>query len=196
MFNTLGTPTNLAIWDYLNQQKVPQLFVATGASDWGNDIKQHPYTIGWQPDYVTEATVYGDYLKKVKPNAKVAVLYQNDGFGKDLLGGFRRTSQGTNIKIVAKQSYEVTDPTVAPQVGKLAKLGGRHVPRHHDAQARRAGDRAPSPRSAGSRCTSSTTSARTRTSCSSRSGCRTPRASSRHRTSRTRRTRSRPTTRR
>jgi branched-chain amino acid transport system substrate-binding protein len=69
LFNTLGTPNNLAIWDFVNQQKVPQLFVATGASAWGADIKTHPYTIGWQPNYVTEAKVYADYLTKAKPKA-------------------------------------------------------------------------------------------------------------------------------
>src|SRR3954453_12527656 len=123
MFNTLGTPNNLAIWDFLNQQKVPQLYVATGASDWGKDLKAHPYTIGWQPNYVTEAKVYAEYLKKSKPNAKVAVLYQNDGFGKDLLAGFEEGISGTGIKVVKKESYNVTDPTVAPQVGRLAHSG-------------------------------------------------------------------------
>jgi branched-chain amino acid transport system substrate-binding protein len=123
MFNTLGTPNNLAIWDFLNQQKVPQLYVATGASDWGKDIKAHPYTIGWQPNYVTEAKVYADYLKQGRPNAKVAVLYQNDGFGKDLLGGFEDGISGTAIKVVKKETYNVTDPTVAAQVGRLARSG-------------------------------------------------------------------------
>lgn len=123
MFNTLGTPNNLAIWDFLNQQKVPQLFVATGASDWGSDIGKHPYTIGWQPNYVTEAKVYADYLKKEKPNAKVAVLYQNDGFGKDLLGGFEEGIAGSGVKVVDKETYNVTDPTVAAQVGRLARSG-------------------------------------------------------------------------
>jgi branched-chain amino acid transport system substrate-binding protein len=123
MFNTLGTPNNLAIWDFLNQQKVPQLYVATGASDWGKDIKAHPYTIGWQPNYVTEAKVYADYLKKTKPNAKVAVLYQNDGFGKDLLGGFKEGISGSGVKIVKAASYNVTDPTVAPQVDQLSRSG-------------------------------------------------------------------------
>ena len=123
LFNTLGTANNLAIWDYVNQQKVPQLYVATGASEWGKDVAKHPYTIGWQPDYVTEATAYADYVKKNKPNAKVAVLYQNDSFGKDLVGGFTKGIQGSNVKIVARESYEVTDPTVAPQVAKLARSG-------------------------------------------------------------------------
>ena len=123
LFNTLGTPNNLAIWDYVNQQKVPHLFVATGASDWGKDIEAHPYTIGWQPNYVTEAKVYADYLKKEKPNAKVAVLYQNDGFGKDLLGGFEDAIGGSDVKVVGKESYNVTDPTVSAQVGRLARSG-------------------------------------------------------------------------
>jgi branched-chain amino acid transport system substrate-binding protein len=121
LFNTLGTPNNLAIWDYVNQQKVPHLFLATGASDWGKDIEAHPYTIGWQPNYVTEAKVYADYLKKEKPNAKVAVLYQNDGYGKDLLGGFEQAIGGSNIKVVDKEPYNVTDPTVSAPVGRLAR---------------------------------------------------------------------------
>src|SRR3954468_17170826 len=109
LFNTLGTPNNLAIWDYLNEKKVPHLFVATGASNWGADVASHPYTTGWQPDYVSEAKTYADFLKTDKRNAKVAVLYQNDGFGKDLLGGFEKAIVGSNIQVVAKESYEVTD---------------------------------------------------------------------------------------
>ena len=123
VFNSLGTPNNLAIWDYLNQQKVPQLFVATGATEFGQDPKAHPWTIGWQPDYVTEAVAQADYLKKKKPDAKVAILYQNDDFGKGFMGGFEKKIQGSGIKIVARESYEVTDPTTAPQVGKLARSG-------------------------------------------------------------------------
>ena len=120
LFNTLGTANNLASWDYVNQQKVPQVFVATGASDWGKDIAKHPYTIGWQPDYVAESRVYAAYLAREKPNAKVAVLYQNDAFGKDLLNGFKDAIQGSGIKVIAAESYEVTDPSVASQVSKLA----------------------------------------------------------------------------
>jgi len=123
LFNTLGTPNNLAIWDYTNQQKVPQVYVATGASAWGADIKGHPYTIGWQPNYVTEAGIYANYLKENKPKAKVAVLYQNDGFGKDLLGGFEKAIDGSDVKVVAKQSYEVTDPTISSQMRSLASSG-------------------------------------------------------------------------
>ena len=120
LFNTLGTANNAAIWDYVNKQKVPQLYVATGASLWGADVDAHPYTIGWQPDYVTESQVYADYLEKEKPNAKVAVLYQNDAFGEDLLNGFKEAIKGTDIQVVADESYEVTDPTVGSQMSKLA----------------------------------------------------------------------------
>jgi branched-chain amino acid transport system substrate-binding protein len=123
LFNTLGTPNNLAIWDFVNQQKVPHVFVATGASNWGADVDKHPFTIGWQPNYVTEAKVYADFLKKTKPNAKVAALYQNDAYGKDLLGGFEHAVGDSGIKVIAKESYEVTDPTVASQVKKLAGSG-------------------------------------------------------------------------
>lgn len=120
LFNTLGTANNLAIWDYTNQQKVPQVFVATGSSAWGAAVAKHPFTIGWQPDYVSEARVYGTYLKQTKPNAKVAVLYQNDAYGKDLLDGFKAAIQGSGVQVTAAESYEVTDPTIDSQVSKLA----------------------------------------------------------------------------
>jgi branched-chain amino acid transport system substrate-binding protein len=120
LFNTLGTPNNLAMWDYVNEREVPHVYVATGASDWGADIEGHPWTIGWQPNYVTEARVYAEFLKQEKPNAKVAALYQNDDFGKDLLGGFEEAIAGSNIKVVAKKAYEVTAPTVASEVKALA----------------------------------------------------------------------------
>jgi branched-chain amino acid transport system substrate-binding protein len=120
LFNTLGTPNNVAIWDFVNEQEVPHLFVATGASLWGADVEAHPWTTGWQPDYVTESQVYADYLEKEKPQAKVAVLYQNDAFGEDLLNGFKQAIEGTDIEIVAEESYEVTDPTVSSQMAKLA----------------------------------------------------------------------------
>jgi branched-chain amino acid transport system substrate-binding protein len=120
LFNTLGTPNNVAIWDYVNEQEVPHLFVATGASLWGADVDAHPWTTGWQPDYVTESQVYADFLEQEKPRAKVAVLYQNDAFGEDLLNGFKDAIKGTDVEIVAEESYEVTDPTVASQMAKLA----------------------------------------------------------------------------
>lgn len=120
LFQTLGTPSTTATWDYTNQRKVPQIFVATGASQWGTDTA-HPWTIGWQPNYISEARVYAQYLKQDKPQAKVAVLYQNDDFGKDLLGGFKRAIEGTGVKVVAEQSYEVTDPSIDPQMRNLAE---------------------------------------------------------------------------
>jgi branched-chain amino acid transport system substrate-binding protein len=120
LFNTLGTANNVGIWDYANEQEVPHVFVATGASLWGADVAAHPWTTGWQPDYVTESQVYADFLEQEKPNAKVAVLYQNDAFGEDLLNGFKEAAKGTNIKVVAEESYEVTDPTVSSQMSKLA----------------------------------------------------------------------------
>jgi branched-chain amino acid transport system substrate-binding protein len=120
LFNTLGTANNVGIWDYANEQEVPHVFVATGASLWGADVAAHPWTTGWQPDYVTESQVYADFLEQEKPNAKVAVLYQNDAFGEDLLNGFKEATKGTNIKVVAEESYEVTDPTVSSQMSKLA----------------------------------------------------------------------------
>ncbi|GAA1745871.1 ABC transporter substrate-binding protein [Nonomuraea bangladeshensis] len=119
LFQTLGTPSTTATWDYTNQRKVPQVFVATGASKWGTDAA-HPWTIGWQPNYVSEARVYAQYLKAEKASAKIAVLYQNDDFGKDLLGGFKKAIEGTQLTIVAEQSYEVTDPSIDPQMRNLA----------------------------------------------------------------------------
>ena len=123
IFNPLGTANNVAMRDYLNQRKVPQLFVATGATLFGSEQAKYPYTNGWQPTYRTESKVYAQYLKTEKPNAKVAVLYQNDGFGKDLLAGFTDGIKGTGITVVAQEPYEATDPTVAPQVKKLAGSG-------------------------------------------------------------------------
>ncbi|WP_067811974.1 ABC transporter substrate-binding protein [Actinomadura kijaniata] len=119
LFQTLGTPSTTATWDYANQRKVPQIFVATGASKWGSDTR-HPWTIGWQPNYVSEGRVYAQYLKTERPAARVAVLYQNDDFGKDLLNGFRKAVEGTRVSIVKEQSYEVSDPSVEPQMRNLA----------------------------------------------------------------------------
>ncbi|MGP4001042.1 ABC transporter substrate-binding protein [Streptomyces sp. 8N706] len=120
VFQTLGTPSTAAVWDYLNQQKVPQPFVATGASVWGTDTK-HPWTMGWQPNYVSESRVYANHLKESKPKAKVAVLFQNDDFGKDLLGGFKQAIKGSKVKVIAEESYEVTDPSVSAQMSNLAR---------------------------------------------------------------------------
>jgi branched-chain amino acid transport system substrate-binding protein len=121
--NPLGTANNVAMRDYLNGKKVPQLFAASGSSLFGADQAKYPYLSGWQPTYVTEAKVYAQYLKQERPAAKVAVLLQNDAFGKELLGAFTAAVAGSGISVVAQQTYEPTDPTVAPQVKKLAGSG-------------------------------------------------------------------------
>jgi branched-chain amino acid transport system substrate-binding protein len=123
LFNTLGTPPNTAIQGYVNDNKVPNLFVATGADKW-NDPKNHPWTIGWQPSYRIEARIYGRYILEHMPNAKIAVLYQNDDFGKDYLTGLREGLGGkADTMIVATKTYETTDPTVDSQVGSLQGSG-------------------------------------------------------------------------
>ena len=123
VFNTLGTPTNSAIHKYMNQQKVPHLFVATGATKWG-DPKNYPWTMGWQPTYQAEGKIYAQYILKNIPNAKVGILYQNDDYGKDYLKGFEDALGDTAKKIiVSKQSYETTDPTVDSQIVNLKNSG-------------------------------------------------------------------------
>jgi len=119
IFNSLGTEQNLAIRPYLNAAKVPQLFVASGATTWGKDYKQNPWTIGYQPNYRAEGTIYGRFIAKTSPKAKIAVLLQDDAFGKDLLNGLRRGLGSKAKRIVAKQSYDVTDDQVQSQVARL-----------------------------------------------------------------------------
>ncbi|MES4792632.1 MAG: branched-chain amino acid ABC transporter substrate-binding protein, partial [Chloroflexota bacterium] len=124
IFNTLGTPPNTAIWDYLNQQKIPQLFVATGASKWGADPKTHPWTIGWQPDYQSESAIYVEWLNKEKPNAKVAILYQNDDYGKDYVEGFKKALGSKASSVIVKEAtYATTDASVSAQVTQLKESG-------------------------------------------------------------------------
>ena len=119
VFNSLGTEQNQAVRDYLNQSKVPHLFVASGATTFGRDSTKYPWTIGFQPSYQAEGIVYGQYLAKTKKNAKIAVLYQNDDYGKDLLSGLERGIARSSAKIVAKEGYDVTAPDVQSQVAKL-----------------------------------------------------------------------------
>ncbi|UGY19373.1 ABC transporter substrate-binding protein [Bradyrhizobium septentrionale] len=123
IFNSLGTPPNSAIQKYMNQKKVPQLFVATGATKW-NDPKEFPWTMGWQPNYQSESIIYAKYILKNKPDARIAVLYQNDDYGKDYLKGFK---DGLGAKaasmIVAEDSYEVTEPTIDSHIVKLKATG-------------------------------------------------------------------------
>ena len=123
LFQTLGTPPNSAIHKYMNEKKVPQLFVATGATKW-NDPKNFPWTMGYQPNYQTEGRVYASYILKNVPDAKVGILYQNDDYGKDYLKGFEDgLGDAAKKLIVMKQSYEVTDPTIDSQIVNLKNSG-------------------------------------------------------------------------
>ena len=123
VFNSLGTPPNSAIHKYMNSKKVPQLFVATGATKW-NDPKDFPWTMGWQPNYQSETQIYAKYVLKEKPGTKIAVLYQNDDYGKDYLKGLK---DGLGDKaasmIVAEESFETTEPTVDNHIVKLKSTG-------------------------------------------------------------------------
>ena len=122
VFQTLGTPPNTAIQKYLNQQKVPQLFVATGATKW-NDPQNFPWTMGYQPNYQTEGRVYAAYTRKHVKDPKVGILYQNDDYGKDYLKGFEDGLGDAKKQIVLKQTYEVTDPTIDSQIVNLKNSG-------------------------------------------------------------------------
>lgn len=123
IFNSLGTAHNSAIQGYLNDNKVPQLFVATGADKWA-DPEKHPWTMGWQPSYRIESKIYGQYLLAEKPDAKLCVLYQNDDFGKDYLIGLKAGLGDKADKMIIKTaSYEVTDPTIDSQVVSLQAAG-------------------------------------------------------------------------
>ncbi len=122
-FGPLGTPCNSAIWKYMNDHKVPQLFVYTGASKWG-DPKGHPWTMGWQPTYHAEGFIWARYILDNIPNAKIGILYQNDDYGKDYLSGVL-DGLGNKARdlIVKQQTYEVTDATVDSQIVNLKNSG-------------------------------------------------------------------------
>jgi ABC-type branched-subunit amino acid transport system substrate-binding protein len=123
LFQTLGTPTNSAIHRYMNQQKVPHLFVATGATKW-NDPKNFPWTTGWQPNYQTEGHIYAQYVLKNVPNPKIGILYQNDDYGKDYVKGLKDSLADAAKKvIVLEQTYETTDPTIDSQIVNLKNSG-------------------------------------------------------------------------
>jgi branched-chain amino acid transport system substrate-binding protein len=123
IFNSLGTPPNSAIQKYMNQKKVPQLFVATGATKW-NDPKDFPWTMGWQPNYQSEGQIYAKYILKNYPNGKIAILYQNDDYGKDYVKGLK---DGLGAKaasmIVIEDSYEVSEPTIDTHIVKIKSTG-------------------------------------------------------------------------
>jgi branched-chain amino acid transport system substrate-binding protein len=122
IFNPLGTPSNTAIQKYMNTKKVPQLFVATGATKW-NEPKEFPWTMGWQPSYQSEARIYAKYLLKEKPDAKISVLYQNDDFGKDYLKGLKDGLGAKASMIIAEESYETSEPTIDNHIVKLKASG-------------------------------------------------------------------------
>ena len=122
LFNPLGTPSNSAIQKYLNAKKIPQLFVATGATKW-NDPKNFPWTMGWQPSYQSEARIYAKYLMKEKPDGKIAVMYQNDDFGKDYLKGLKDGLGAKASMIIAEESYETSEPTIDNHIVKLKASG-------------------------------------------------------------------------
>ena len=126
LFNMLGTPTNIAVHKYVNAKKIPHLFLATGASRW-NDPQNFPWTMGYQPNYQTEAAIYARHIVQTKPDAKIAVFYQNDDFGKDYVKGFRDALGDKAAKmIVTEVTYEVSDPTVDSQVVQL-QASGAHL---------------------------------------------------------------------
>ena len=138
--SALGTPTNSAVWHYMNERKVPQLFVSTGATKW-DDPKGHPWTIGWQPNYQSEGRIYAAYILKQKPDGTIGVLYQDDDFGKDYLKGI---IDGLGAKaasmVKVKASYETTDPTVNSQIIGMKAAGVRRLCQHRDPKIRRPGD--------------------------------------------------------
>ncbi|AND92719.1 blr7828 [Bradyrhizobium diazoefficiens USDA 110] len=122
IFGSLGTSTNGAIRKYMNEKKVPQLFVASGASKW-NDPRQYPWTMGWQPSYASEARIYAKYVMKEKPDAKIGVLYQNDDFGKDYLKGLKGGLGAKASMIVLEEAYDTSEPAVDEHVVKLKASG-------------------------------------------------------------------------
>jgi branched-chain amino acid transport system substrate-binding protein len=123
LFGPLGTPSNSAIQKYLNSKKIPQLFVATGATKFG-DYKDFPWTMGWQPAYQSEGRIYATYLLKEKPGAKIAIMFQNDDFGKDLLKGLKDgLGDKASSMIVAEESYEVSEPSIDSHIVKLKSSG-------------------------------------------------------------------------
>jgi branched-chain amino acid transport system substrate-binding protein len=120
---SLGTEPNLATRPYLNQQKVPQILVSTGASVWGTEYRKYPWTIGWQPNYIAEGYIYGKFIVQRVPQAKIGILYQNDSYGHDYIAGLKRGLGAKQSQIVDQEGYEVTASDVASQVAKLKGSG-------------------------------------------------------------------------
>ena len=122
LFNTLGTPTNSAIYRYVNQKQVPHLFISSGADKWG-DYQHFPWTMGFQPSFRIESQIYAKYILREKPDAKIAILYQNDDLGKDYLAGMKDVLGDKFDKMVVSASYETTDPTIDSQITSLQSAG-------------------------------------------------------------------------
>jgi branched-chain amino acid transport system substrate-binding protein len=122
---TLGTEVNQAVQPFLNSSKVPHVLVSTGASEWGTNYKKYPWTIGWQPDYIAEGRLYGGDIRRNHPNAKIAILYQNDSYGKDYLVGFKSALGTARVRsqVVGEEAFEVTLPSPQSQLVKLRASG-------------------------------------------------------------------------
>jgi branched-chain amino acid transport system substrate-binding protein len=125
VFNPLGTPGNTAIRDYMNEAEVPQLYVATGASKWGNEHDQYPWTIGYQPDYESEGIAYAQYILDQNPDANIGIVYANDDFGKDYLNGLKEGLEGLDAgdQLTTEVTYETTDATIDSQVSQVLDSG-------------------------------------------------------------------------
>jgi ABC-type branched-subunit amino acid transport system substrate-binding protein len=119
----LGTEPQLAVREYLNERKVPQLYVSSGATTWGVDQRRFPWTIGWQPDYQAEAALYGRYITQNLPDAKIAIIFQNDDYGKDYIAGLEAGLGAKKNQIVATRGFQITDPSVVSQVVDLRRSG-------------------------------------------------------------------------
>ena len=178
LFQTLGTPTNTAIHKYVNQQKVPHLFVATGATKW-NDPKNFPWTMGYQPNYQTEGRVYAAYILKNFPDAKIGILYQNDDYGKDYLKGFEDgLGEAAKKLIVMKQSLRGDRSHDRLADRQPEEQRRQRLLQHHDPEVRRAGDQEGARHRLEAGALPEQRVELARPPCSSRPGSRPPRASS------------------
>ena len=136
-FGSLGTEPQQAVVDYMNQRKVPQMLVSTGATEFDTRYKEDPYTIGWQPDYFAEGRIYGKYAAQNWANLKIAVLYQNDDYGKNYLEGLRNGLGSKSSNIIKEVSFGATDASVASQVVAATSVGKPTWSRSSGLRARR-----------------------------------------------------------
>ena len=127
MISGLGTAAHSAVWDYLNEKGIPDLWVMTGAHKWGADPQAHPWTVGFLPDYFVEGTIQGKWISENMPDAKVGILYQNDDCGKDVLAGLKNGLDPGKNELVSEQSYESTAVDVRSQVTNIKETGAEVV---------------------------------------------------------------------